>query len=110
MLPQNTTSAELLLGMHVDAMVVQHLLHVRSFAPLLVLYENKQIVNDTEHIQYIPHILLNTPQPSSVYRDILQQQFVTRRGSQKLAKTNKTKPNADTKLSSSQTSEQRRKE
>ncbi|KRY44657.1 hypothetical protein T03_12088 [Trichinella britovi] len=71
MLPQNTTSAELLLGMHVDAMVVQHLLHVRSFAPLLVLYENKQIVNDTEHIQYIPHILLNTPQLSSVYRYIL---------------------------------------
>ncbi|KRX44308.1 hypothetical protein T05_6686, partial [Trichinella murrelli] len=28
MLPQNTTSAELLLGMHFDAMVVQHLLHV----------------------------------------------------------------------------------
>ncbi|KRY61940.1 hypothetical protein T4D_10390 [Trichinella pseudospiralis] len=39
MLPQNTTSAELLLGMHFDAMVVQHLLHVpEAFAVLTCTY------------------------------------------------------------------------
>ncbi|KRX18832.1 hypothetical protein T07_9881 [Trichinella nelsoni] len=49
----------------------RHGLTLSSIKPVYVSIHFKQIVNGKEHIQYGQHILLNTPNISSVYRYIL---------------------------------------
>ncbi|XP_003373093.1 conserved hypothetical protein [Trichinella spiralis] len=93
-----------------------------AFLPLLVLWGNKQTVNDKEHIEYIQHILLNTPNRSSVYRYISidtpclhtqgtnYRNSLSRRNSLTSSMTKNSEHNANRKLSSNQTSQQQRKE
>ncbi|XP_003373092.1 conserved hypothetical protein [Trichinella spiralis] len=105
----------------------EHRCHIQvrgycAFLPLLVLWGNKQTVNDKEHIEYIQHILLNTPNRSSVYRYISidtpclhtqgtnYRNSLSRRNSLTSSMTKNSEHNANRKLSSNQTSQQQRKE